>query len=63
MGTATTITGVLIKFKPVIIGGIAFFLFSIASAFVQNENTLLIMGAAIIFCYMIPGYFLKSAKE
>lgn len=63
MGSATTITGVLIKFKPVIAGGIAFFLFSVATTFVQNENMLLIMGAAIFFCYLIPGYFLKSAKE
>jgi len=63
MGTATTITGLLIKFKPVITGGIAFFLFSIGSSFVTNENTLLIMGSAIICCYLVPGYFLKYAKE
>ena len=63
MGTATTITGLLIKFKPVIIGGIAFFLFSIGSTFVTNEDTLLITGAAIICCYLVPGYFLKYAKE
>ena len=63
MGTATTITGLLIKFKPVLIGGIAFYLFAIASAFVTDENTLLVMGAAIICCYLVPGYFLKSAKE
>jgi len=62
MGIATTITGLLIKFKPVTFGGIAFFLFSIISTFVPNENTLLITGAAIICCYLIPGYFLKSAK-
>jgi hypothetical protein len=62
MGSATTITGLLIKFKPVIIGGIGFFLFSMASSFVTNENTLLIMGAAIICCYLVPGYFLKYAK-
>jgi hypothetical protein len=63
MGTATTITGLVIKFKPVTFGGIAFFLFSIVSTFVTKENTLLITGAAIICCYLIPGYFLKSAKE
>jgi hypothetical protein len=63
MGTATTITGLLIKFKPVTFGGIAFFIFSIVSTFVSEENTLLIAGAAIICCYLIPGYFLKSAKE
>jgi len=63
LGIATTITGFLIKFKPIIFGGIAFFLFAIGSTFVQEENILLISGAAIICCYLIPGYFLKSAKE
>jgi hypothetical protein len=63
MGTATAITGLLIKFKPLIFGGIAFLLFSIISTFVTNENILLINGTAIICCYLIPGYFLKFAKE
>lgn len=62
-GIATTITGLVIKFKPVIIGGISFFLFSIASTFVSNENTLIIVGVAVICGYLIPGYLLKSAKE
>ncbi len=62
-GIATTITGLVIKFKPLIIGGIAFFIFSIATTFVSNHNTALITGTAIICGYLIPGYFLKSAKE
>lgn len=62
-GIATTTSGFLIKFKPVIIGGIAFFIFSIVTSFVSNENLLLINGAAIICGYLIPGYFLKAAKE
>jgi len=62
-GIATTTSGLLIKFKPLIIGGIAFFIFSIATTFVSNEYIALIVGAAIICGYLIPGYFLKSAKE
>jgi len=62
-GIATTITGLFIKFKPLVFGGMAFFIFSIATTFVSNENTLLISGLAIICGYLIPGYLLKSAKE
>ena len=62
-GIATTTSGLFIKFKPVIIGGMAFFIFSIAAAFVTNEYIALITCAAIICGYVIPGYFLKSAKE
>ena len=62
-GIATTTTGLLIKFKPVIIGGMAFFIFSIATTFVSNEYIALIVGASIICGYLIPGYLLKSVKE
>jgi hypothetical protein len=62
-GIATTTTGLLIKFKPLIFGGMIFFLFSIATAFVTNEYIFLVTGAAVICGYLIPGYFLKSAKE
>lgn len=62
-GTATTTSGLLIKFKPLIIGGISFFIFSIATTFVLNEYMALIVGVSIICGYLIPGYLLKSAKE
>jgi hypothetical protein len=62
-GFATTTSGLLIKYRPVIIGGMAFFLFSIASTFVANAYIALIVCAAIICGYLIPGYFLRSAKE
>jgi hypothetical protein len=62
-GIATTTTGLVIKFKPLIIGGISFFIFSIATTFVTNEYLALLVGAAIICGYLIPGYFLKAAKE
>jgi len=62
-GVATTTSGVMIKFKPVIVGGIVFFVFSIATSFVHNEYIALLTGAAILLGYVIPGYYLKSAKE
>jgi len=62
-GIATTTSGLLIKFRPVVIGGMAFFILSIVTTFVSNEYIALIVGAAIICGYLIPGYLLKSAKE
>jgi hypothetical protein len=61
-GIATTTTGLLIKFRPVIIGGMAFFIFSIVTTFVSNEYMALIVGVAMVCGYLIPGYLLKSAK-
>ena len=62
-GIATTTSGLHIKFRPMIIGGMSFFIFSIAATFVLNEYLSLIVGAAIICGYLIPGYLLKSSKE
>ena len=62
-GIATATTGFLIKFRPLIIGGMAFFIFSIVTIFVSNEYSALIVCVAVIFGYIIPGYILKSAKE
>ena len=62
-GLATTTSGLLIKFRPLILGGLAFFIFSIASTFVSIEYTTLISSAALFCCYVIPGYFLKFAKD
>ncbi len=62
-GIATTTTGLAIKFRPLIIGGMSFFIFSLASTFVTNEYLALVVSAAIICGYLIPGYLLKAAKE
>ena len=62
-GISTTTSGLLIKFRPLTIGGIAFFIFSIAATFATDEYLALIVGLAIICGYLIPGYLLKSAKE
>ncbi|MEO9021489.1 MAG: hypothetical protein ABI290_05085 [Ginsengibacter sp.] len=62
-GIGTTTTGLLIRFRPLVIGGVTFFIFSIAAAFVSGEYLNLLAGAAIICGHLIPGYLLKSAKE
>lgn len=62
-GLSTTTSGLLIKFKPLTIGGILFFVFSFITTLVSNEYMALIVGAAIICGYLVPGYLLKSAKE
>ena len=61
-GLATTTTGLLIRFRPMTIGGMSFFVFAIAAAFLNNEYIALVTGAAILCGYLIPGYFLRAAK-
>jgi hypothetical protein len=58
----TLASGLVMKFNPLIIGGILFFVAAIASVYVSNDYKVLLHGIAIICGYIIPGYLLKSAK-
>ena len=61
-GIGTLVSGLTMKFKPLSIGGILLFIFSIVSLFVENDETLLVNGIAIIFGYLIPAYLLKKSE-
>ena len=56
----TFVTGKIIDFKPLVIGGSICFLLSIVIAFIKDENQLLIMATAILISYIIPGFLLKK---
>jgi len=59
----TLISGLVIRFKPLIIGGIILIGSGLVSAFVPVEYVVLLHGIAIIAGYLIPGYMLKHSKE
>lgn len=61
-GIGTLVSGLTTKFKPLSFGGIALFIFSIASLFVDNSDTLLINAIAVVIGYLIPAYLLKKSK-
>ncbi len=63
VGYATFLSGIIIKFKPLIAGAVLFWILGIASWFIQNEFTYLIQAVAILGGYLIPGYMLKNKKE
>ncbi len=63
VGLATIVTGVTIKFRPLVIGGLSFFAFAVVSSFFNNEYQLLVNAAALICGYLIPGYLLKATKN
>ncbi|MBK8352419.1 MAG: hypothetical protein IPL21_12255 [Saprospirales bacterium] len=56
----TFVSGKIINFKPLVFGGYISFLLSIAIAFIKDENQLILMAAAILISYIIPGFLLKK---
>ncbi|OFX26625.1 MAG: hypothetical protein A2041_02725 [Bacteroidetes bacterium GWA2_31_9b] len=62
-GNATFITGVIIKFKALIFGGIIFWIGVIVQFIVPKEFVEFISPIIIIFGYLVPGYLLKFQNK
>ena len=64
-GIATLTTGGVLKFRPLIIGGLLFFVFSLGTFLISvssmnNEIQFLLSAAAMTTGYLIPGYMLRA---
>ena len=60
-GFATFMSGLILKFKPLILGGSSFWIFAPMAFYVTPSYALLVSAVAIVVGYMIPGYMLRSA--
>jgi hypothetical protein len=58
-GIGTFVTGKIIQFKPLIVGGIACFILSILITYITGPEQLLILALSIVVSYIIPGILLK----
>jgi hypothetical protein len=63
IGLSTFMTGYIIKYKPIMYGGIVFWIFTLLSVFINNEYQLLLTAFSIVAGYLVPGYMLKNNKE
>ncbi len=59
-GIGTFVSGGMLRFKPLINGGLICFLLSVVSVFVDFDIQLLLIAAAILVSYIIPGHLLKA---
>ena len=59
-GMPIFLSGIILKFRPLLIGGIFCWLFAAASPFVDTEFQLLLIGCSIISGWIVPGYLLKQ---
>lgn len=62
-GFPTFISGIVIKFRPLIIGGIIFWAFSLVANFAGPQLSSLAMPVAVITGYLIPGYLLRKKVD
>ena len=58
-GLPTFLSGAILKFSPLIIGGICCWILAFASTFITPEFQLILIATAVIVAWLIPGYLLQ----
>lgn len=62
-GMATLISGVIIRFRPLIAGSITFWIFALTAYFGGPDIESLSVSVAMLTGYLIPGYLLKRKEN
>jgi hypothetical protein len=59
-GIPTFLSGVILKFKPLIIGAFCCWTLSICCLFIPLQYHMLLLAVAVILAWIIPGYLLRN---
>ncbi|MGN6163540.1 MAG: hypothetical protein ACTHOF_03285 [Flavisolibacter sp.] len=62
-GLGTFVSGKILQFKPLIVGGIFNWVLAIACIYIDFDYQLLLAAAAILAGYIIPGHLLRSTSN
>jgi len=62
-GLGTFVSGGILKFKPLILGGIFSWIISLITLFIPELYTLMMVALSVIVAYLIPGYMLKTREK
>lgn len=59
-GMPTFLSGITLRFRPLIMGGIICWILSVIACFIHYEYHLLLLALAVIIAWIIPGYILRA---
>jgi hypothetical protein len=62
-GLGTFVSGNIIQFRPLVVGGILAFALAISSTFVEYDYQMLFAAGAILVSYIIPAYMLRHKNK
>lgn len=62
-GLGTFVSGNIIQFRPLVIGGIIAFALAVSAAYVDYDYQMLFAAAAIFISYIIPAYMLRHKNK
>lgn len=59
-GMPTFLSGIILKFTPLIAGGIGCWLLSVVAIILPHELVILLISVAVITAWIVPGYLLRN---
>lgn len=59
-GMPTFLSGIILRFKPLRLGGISCWVLSVLAVYVSDDFGILLLSMAMAFAWIIPGYLLRS---
>ncbi len=58
----TLVSGIMLRFKPLIYGGVCFWIFGAVIFMVDMKSQFLLAALAVVVGYLVPGYLLKKSE-
>ena len=62
-GMPTFLSGKILRFNPLVAGGVCCWILSLIAAFVPYDLQLLFYGIAVIIAWIVPGYLLRKRYQ
>jgi hypothetical protein len=62
-GMPTVLSGTILRFRPLVIGGVCCWILALISTFIPAEYRMLLLPVAVIAAWIIPGYLLRSRHQ
>lgn len=59
-GMPTFLSGIILRFKPLVWGGIGCWILSILATVIPTDFSILLVSVAMIIAWIVPGYLLRS---
>ena len=60
---ATAVSGLMIRFRPLVVGAFIFLAAAIISSYLKGTDQLLVFAVAMGLGYLIPGYLIRTIKN
>jgi len=62
-GIGTMVSGLVLRFNPLALGGAIMLLSAVASIYVPEADRVLLQAGAVVAGYLVPGYLLRHARR